>query len=188
MLIAELEVAFDVGRHFDALGVVWLIGGSVASSLLGEPRATADIDVVADIRERHVGELHRLLASDYYIDDAAVRWAVSARRSFNVIHQASITKVDIFCCKDDDLARDQLARRIVLDIEGRTLPVSSAEDTILQKLLWFEDGSRVSERQWHDALGVLRVRGDSIDEAYIERHASVRGIAELWNRLRGAWR
>jgi hypothetical protein len=49
MLITELALAVDVGRHFDALGVRWLVGGSVASSILGLPRATLDIDLVADL-------------------------------------------------------------------------------------------------------------------------------------------
>lgn len=183
MLITELEVAFEVGGHLDALGVTWLIGGSVASSLLGEPRATADVDLVADVRERHIASLCRRLGAGYYIDESVVRWAVETRRSFNVIHNVSITKVDVFCSKDDELARQELARRLILDIDGRTLPVASAEDVIVQKLLWYEDGGRVSERQWRDALGVLRVRGDSIDEAYIEKHTTARGLAELWTRL-----
>src|ERR1041384_7726821 len=52
MLIGELEVALDVGQKLDSLGVTWLVGGSVASSSLGEPPATADVDLVADPRGR----------------------------------------------------------------------------------------------------------------------------------------
>jgi hypothetical protein len=65
MLIGELEVALDVGQKLDTLGVTWLVGGSVASSILGEPRATADVDLVADLRGRHVGALFAALVDTY---------------------------------------------------------------------------------------------------------------------------
>jgi tRNA nucleotidyltransferase/poly(A) polymerase len=65
MLIGELEVALDVGQKLDSLGVTWLVGGSVASSILGEPRATADVDLVADLRGRHVSALFAALVDTY---------------------------------------------------------------------------------------------------------------------------
>jgi len=105
MLITELGLAVDVGRHFDALGVRWLGGGSVASSILGLPRATLDIDLVADLRGAHVTALYDARINDHYVDQDTMRWAVSTRRSFNAIHQASMTKVDVFCAGNDPLSR-----------------------------------------------------------------------------------
>ena len=185
MLITELEVAIDVGHHFDALGIIWLVGGSVASSLLGEPRSTADIDLVADLRESHVSSLRTRLGDAYYMDEDTARWATRTRRSFNVIQQATITKVDIFCAKDDPLAREQLARRIMIEALGHSIPISSAEDTIIQKLVWFEEGGGVSERQWRDALGVVRVRGAALDRTYLARTAGGYGLSELLSKLLG---
>jgi hypothetical protein len=49
--------------------------------------------------------------------------------------------------------------------------------------LWFEEGGRLSDRQWRDALGVLRVRGDQIDHSYLERHAQAYGITDLLAKL-----
>jgi hypothetical protein len=74
VLLGELDVALDVGRQLDALGVIWLVGGSVASSILGEPRATSDVDLVADLRGRHVAPLFAALVETYYIDEDATRW------------------------------------------------------------------------------------------------------------------
>jgi len=185
MLVTELDIALDVGGKLDAIGVSWLIGGSVASSLLGEPRATADVDLVADLRERHVSRLCAALAPDYYVDEDVVRWAVATRRSFNAIHQATITKVDVFCAKDDELSHEQFARRLVLEVRGHAVPLSSAEDIIIQKLLWFEAGGRVSDRQWRDALGVLRVRAGTLDLEYLQRHAGNQGLTDLLRKLLG---
>jgi len=182
MLLGELEVALDVGRQLDALGITWLVGGSVASSILGEPRATADVDLIADLRGRHVGPLFAALIDTYYIDEDAAKAAVQTRGAFNVIQLASMTKVDIYCSADEPLAREELARRIFIEVEGQRLPCATAEDIILQKLLWFVEGGGVSDRQWRDIRGVVRVQGDALDLAYLERHATSRGVLDLLHR------
>ena len=182
MLLGELEVALDVGRQFEALGVPWLVGGSVASSILGEPRATADVDLVADLRGRHVSALFAALVETYYIDEDATKAAVNTRGTFNVIQLASMTKVDIYCSADEPLGREELARRIFVDVEGQRLPCASAEDIILQKLKWFVEGGGVSDRQWRDIRGVVRVQGSALDRAYLERHARSHGLLDLLHR------
>ena len=178
MLITELGLAVDVGRHFDALSVRWLVGGSVASSILGLPRATLDIDLVADLRGAHVIALYDALIADYYVDRDTMRWAVSARRSFNAIHQASMIKVDVFCAGDDPLSRSELDRREFFDLEVGRVPICSSEDIILQKLVWWREAGG-SERQWRDAMGVVQIRGPNLDRGYIDGHAAALGITEL---------
>jgi hypothetical protein len=182
MLLTELDLAIDVGAHLDAVGARWCIGGSVASSLLGVPRATLDVDLVADLRLVHVTPLCAGLLRDYYVDEDTCRWAVNTRRSFNAIHQGTMIKIDIFCAKDDALSRAELDRRVLLDVRGRQVPVCTAEDIILQKLLWFVE-SGGSERQWNDALGVVKTRGTGLDRAYLDAHAAAAGLTELLTRL-----
>jgi hypothetical protein len=182
MLITELGLAADVGRHFDALGVRWLVGGSVASSILGLPRATLDIDLVADLRGVHVTALHDALITDYYVDRDTMRWAVSTRRSFNAIHQASMIKVDVFCAGNDPLSRGELDRRVFFDLEVGRIPICSSEDIILQKLMWWREAGG-SERQWRDAVGVVQIRGAALDREYIDGHAAELGLADLVARL-----
>jgi hypothetical protein len=182
MLLTELDLAIDVGRHLEAEGVTWCIGGSVASSLLGIPRATLDVDLVADLRLLHVKPLCARLVPNYYVDEDTCRWAVTTRRSFNAIHQDTMIKIDIFCAKDDALSRAELQRRLVLDVGAAKVPVCSAEDIILQKLLWYVEAGG-SERQWGDALGVVKTRGPQLDRAYLEHHAAAAGLTELLGRL-----
>ncbi len=182
VLLGELEIALDVGRQLDTLGVTWLVGGSVASSILGEPRATADVDLVADLRGRHVSALFAALVDTYYIDEDATKAAVRTRGAFNVIQLASMTKVDIYCSPDEPLAREELKRRIFVDVDGRRIPCASAEDIILQKLLWFVAGGGVSDRQWRDIRGVIRVQGAALDRGYLEHHAASCGVLDLLHR------
>ncbi len=182
MLLTELDLAIDVGKHLDGVGVIWCIGGSVASSLLGIPRTTLEVDLVADLRMAHVKPLCERLVPDYYVDEDTCRWAVTTRRSFNAIHQGTMIKIDIFCAKDDVLSRSELDRRLVLDIAGSRVPVCTAEDIILQKLLWYVEAGG-SERQWADALGVVKTRGPQLDRVYLEHHATQVGLSELLARL-----
>jgi hypothetical protein len=182
MLITELGLAVDVGRHLDALGVRWLVGGSVASSILGLPRATLDIDLVADLRGVHVTALYDALIANYYVDRDTMRWATSTRRSFNAIHQESMIKVDVFCAGDDALTRGELDRRVFVDLAIGRVPVCSSEDIILQKLVWSRDAGG-SERQWRDAIGVVQIRGADLDRGYIDAHAATLGLTEVVTRL-----
>jgi hypothetical protein len=182
MLLTELDLAIDVGRHLDAVGAEWCIGGSVASSMFGVPRTTLDVYLVADLRHPQVAPLCAALICDYYVDEDTCRWAVDTRRSFNAIHQATMIKIDVFCAKDDALSRAELSRRIILDVGGRSVPVCSPEDIILQKLLWFVAAGG-SERQWNDALGVVQTRRDELDRRYLDEHAQQLGLVELLARL-----
>jgi hypothetical protein len=183
MLVDDIGIALDLGHHLDALGVIWLVGGSVASSLLGEPRATDDVDLVADLRRQHVEPLCVRLVDTYYVDPDVVRWAVETRRTFNVIHFESTVKVDIYCSTNDELARMQLQRRLFVPIGKEQLPVYSAEDIILRKLMWFEEGERVSDRQWRDLLGVVRVHRGKLNLDYLHEHVQNLGLTELLAKL-----
>lgn len=91
-------------------------------------------------------------------------------------------KVDVFCAGDDPLTRRELDRRVFVDLEVGRIPLCSAEDIVLQKLLWWRDADG-SERQWRDALGVVQVRAEQIDRAYIAVQARELGIEDLVNRL-----
>lgn len=55
---------------------------------------------------------------------------------------------------------------------------------MLNKLEWFRLGDEVSQRQWNDAVGVLRVQHASLDRAYLARWAAELGIGDL---LETAW-
>jgi len=95
-LLAALAPVIDA---LEALGVRHYIGGSVASSAHGVPRASIDADVVADLSSEHVAPLVARLGDAYYIDEGRVRSAVESRRSFNAIHLATMFKVDVFVNK-----------------------------------------------------------------------------------------
>jgi hypothetical protein len=173
----------------DRLGVRHYLGGSLASSAFGIARASLDADLVADLRHEHVAPLADALVADYYVSAAMIAEAVARKSCFNVIHLATSFKVDVFVPKDRRYDRVALerSRKDVLDLADPSTEffLASPEDTVLSKLEWFRLGEGVSERQWHDVIGVLRVQGDLLDRTYLSHWAADLGVADL---LEQAWR
>jgi hypothetical protein len=182
---SALDVAFRVARSFEELGIAYLVGGSLASSLHGEPRSTQDIDLVADLRLEHVAAWVERLGDDFYVDRERVAQAIRSRRSFNVIHLETMFKADIFVLEGDPASRREMERRELYEIvEGQRLWVASAEDIVLQKLVWFRLGNEISDRQWRDVLAVLRVRAATLDDGYLRRMAATLEVEDLLVRAR----
>lgn len=171
---------------FEQLGIVYYIGGSVASSLHGLPRSTLDVDLIADLRPEHVEPLVARLQDMYYLDEEAISKAAQNRSSCNLIHLETMLKVDIFVLKTrpfDQEAFQRTQRHQASQAEPvRMLALSSAEDAVLAKLEWYRMGGEVSERQWSDVQGILKVRGLSLDLPYLRRWAAALQVADLLER------
>jgi hypothetical protein len=176
-----LQALEPVVQAFEALGVSYHIGGSIASSAHGIARATLDIDLVADLADHHVGQLLQRLQDAYYIDEDAVRDAVRRRSSFNIIHFESMLKLDVFVLKPQPYSQVSFARARMQAIDetdsSSRFFVASPEDVILHKLDWFLQGGGVSERQWNDVLGVIKVQRSSLDYEYLMRWAEELGLS-----------
>jgi hypothetical protein len=179
---ADLFVALaPVLEILSRLGVRHYVGGSIASSAHGVPRASIDADVVAELGHAHATPFVAALRQGYYVSEERVRDAIARRASFNVIHLETMVKVVVFVAKDRPFDRRALERARPTAAEGvGELPVSSAEDTLLAKLEWYRRGGETSERQWSDVTGLLRVR--SLDQPYLRQGALELGVADLLDR------
>jgi len=178
-----LATLVTVAGALEAAGATYLIGGSIASSLQGIPRSTQDADLVADLSASGIGAFVAALGDGFYADEERIRDGVIRRASFNVIDLRNGFKADIYLAANDAFGRTQYERRQAIEIEpGMTLPFASPEDVVLQKLRWFRLGGDVSERQWLDALGVLKVQRGQLDLAYLARWAGTLELADLLGR------
>ena len=186
-----LDITLYVTGTFERLGIPYVVGGSLASSLHGIPRATQDVDIVVGLTLRQVPAVAAALAPQFYLDEAAMRDAVERHTSFNVIHLGTYFKADVFVAKDDEASRLQLERAQRFELPARpdrpgrpggAIVVASPEDVVAQKLHWFGQGDKVSERQWSDAIGVLKVAGPRLDLAYLRRVAGLLDVEALLRR------
>ena len=185
--VDNLDVVREVTSAFDRLGIAYALGGSWASSFHGEPRSTRDADITVEAFEGREKALVDRFGPDYYLSLDAVTQAVRERRSFNIINTVAGFKVDVFVDKQTPFSRSVLARRIPITSPGDSwhpLVMISAEDTILMKLEWYRLGNEISERQWLDVLGMLRVQSGRLDETYLDLWAKELGVAKLLNDAR----
>ena len=159
-------------ESFEKLGVLYYIGGSVASSAYGFPRATLDVDLVSNLKSHQVHQLVKALESSYYIDEEMILEAIKKRSCFNLIHLDTMLKVDVFIEKEGlyHIEAFKRKRKDFLDEDQKSneFYLASAEDTILYKLDWFRIGGGVSDRQWNDIIGVLKVQGNTLDLEYLQ--------------------
>ncbi len=182
MLIDPISLALDVAKILNELDIPYLVGGSVASSLMGEMRATEDVDMVADLTMGKMIPLIQTLQPRFYVSEDAVRDAIRYKRSFNVIDNESLGKVDIFILKDNPFPQIEFQRRrkqLVRQNPDRMLVLPTPEDIILQKLVWYRMTRNESQRQWRDVLGVLKLQGDRLDFDYLQKWAIELNLSDL---------
>ena len=183
-----IDIALKVASALTSVGAEYFLGGSLASSLQGEPRATNDIDFVIALPAGRINALRDALGTDFEVDTDMLRDAVLRARSANAFYLPVVTKIDFFGRGDEPFDESEFSRRraTVVGASGESLVVKSAEDTVLRKLLWFREGGSVSEKQWRDIVSVLRISQSAIDDRYLDSWATRLDLAELLAQARTA--
>jgi len=180
-----IEVTLKVTDVFEQLGVAYVIGGSLASTLYGMVRTTQDSDIVAEMRREHLQPFVAALQAEFYVDEEMIADAIQHNSSFNIIHRETMFKVDVFIPCPRPFLQSQLARaqRQTFTFEANiSAKFASPEDTILSKLEWYHLGNEVSERQWRDILGVLKTRAGELDLGYLRQWANELKVNDLLER------
>ena len=111
MTAEQIGVNRAVAQVLEDLGVAYYLCGSMASSYHGIYRATADADFVADLKTQHIKPFVERLQADFYVDHDAMSEAVLNQSSFNLIHEDTVLKVDVFVMKQRPFAIKQMERR-----------------------------------------------------------------------------
>lgn len=180
-----IEVTLRVTAVLEKLGIPYVIGGSLASTLHGMIRTTQDSDIITEMRPQHIQPFVSSLKNDFFIDEEMIADAVQRNSSFNILHRDTMFKVDIFIPRPRPFQQSQLARAQRQAFElGKEMSANfaSAEDTILSKLEWYRMGGETSERQWRDILGILKTRAGDLDLDYLKKWAKDINVADLLER------
>lgn len=176
-----IELVFIVVRILDRVAIPYALGGSMASSVFGEPRATMDADIAAKVGPEQIDPLLAALSEHFYVPEQTARAACTEGGSFNVLDVETGYKVDVFVVSEALLDRRQIERRITTPLgdEGRVVDVTAPDDQLLRKLEWFRVGGETSDQQWRDILGLLAMSAERMDLDDLMRTAHTLGLDDL---------
>lgn len=175
----EIDVVRDISRKFEQAGIPYMLTGSMAMNYYAQPRMTRDIDVVIALAPDDVAAVIELFGPEYYVSPASIREALAYESMFNLIHQASVIKVDCIVRKSSAYRQQEFERRQPITIQSFSTFIVSKEDLILSKLFWAKDSH--SEMQLRDVRNLLSTGSDA---AYLDQWASELGVADLLEECR----
>jgi hypothetical protein len=171
-------------ERLEALGITYMLVGSISSGAYGEPRMTQDIDVVIDVSAQEVKSLCAAFPSDqFYVSaDAALQALSLPFGQFNVIHPESGDKIDFMIARRDPWGREQVSRRRRIPlVPGLTAFAARPEDVIIGKLLYYQEGG--SEKHLRDIAGILKVSDANVDRDYVARWSKELGVSDIWHAI-----
>jgi hypothetical protein len=166
----------------ERLGLPYCITGSVAASVYGEPRLTADIDVVLLLQLADLAALSRVFPdADYYVppeETLLLEMGRSARGMFNIIHHASQFKADIYLAQGDTLHDWALENRRRIELDGGGAWIAPPEYVILRKLEYLREGGQ--DKHVRDIRYMLAAT--AVDRAFVEDGVARLGLQAQWTR------
>ena len=181
MTKSPLDLVRQVADLLDELAIPYALGGSMASSLFGEPRSTVDVDIAIKLADGFEQALLDRVTPAFYVPTDAAQAAIVSKSSFNLVDTAHGLKVDLFVLGDGVLDRMQIERRVNIAVPHAPngIWVTAPEDQVLRKLDWYRKADGVSDRQWRDVVGILRVNLTSLDQDYLRHTATAVDLSDL---------
>lgn len=182
---ADLFLLFTA--PLDKAGIAYMVGGSVASMVYGEPRLTNDIDIVVDLDRHSAAVFARVFPpADFYCPPEEVIVVEAGRTSrghCNIIHHETGHKADIYMRGRDPLQAWGLQRRRRIAFPDNTgLWVAPPEYVIVRKLEYFREGG--SEKHVFDIRGMLAASGDALDYQALDGWVRRLALDNVWEDVR----
>jgi len=162
-----IEALMLLAAALDAVGVRYMVTGSVAATFYGHRRSTADIDVVIDPAPAERAALIKVLTEDFDVLAETIREALHDNAMFSMIEANTLTKIDVIVRRRDSDPPAVFERRQSRDVDGQPVMVISLEDLVIAKLRWASDSR--SALQLHDVHMLLGT--PDIDREYIDGRA-----------------
>jgi len=166
--------------------IPYMVTGSVAGIVYGEPRVTHDVDLVVQLDALRIADFIALFpGEEFYCPPGEVIEAEVSRETrghFNLIHHATGFKADIYPVGRDPLHRWAMERRHAAEIEQHRVWVAPPEYVIIRKLQYYQEGG--SDKHLRDIRGILELSASTIDMPELEARVSQFGLSEVWRQLR----
>lgn len=174
-----IKVLIKIAKILDELKIDYYVTGGFAVTIWGQPRFTADIDMVVKMTDFHKGifaDKVQALFPDGYIDKSQIESALKSVGQFNFIEPGSGLKIDFYIAKQNDFEKEAFRNSKNEDL-GYKIKLISPENLILSKLIWYKEAG--SDRHLEDIRSVLTTR-KNIDKKYLNSWVEKLGLEKVW--------
>jgi hypothetical protein len=183
--VPEPELSLLFVRPLNRLGIRYIVSGSVAAILYGEPRLTHDVDFVVFLKGEDIRRLREAFPSPaFYVPPSeviATEIAREQRGHFNVIHADTGFKADFYTCGREELHAWAFRNARPLEYQGEALVVAPPEYVIIRKLEYYREGG--SEKHLRDIRSMLSVSGEQLDRSELDAWIQRRGLTVEWQKV-----
>ncbi len=171
--MSQKELLKTVARWLDQAHISYMLTGAWSIIFYGRTRTSHDLDFVVEMSGKDIPNLEkslRLAGNRFLWQSDAIEEAVEKKGMFNVIYLPSHDKIDFWILKNTQFDKHKFERRIKVAAWGRSIYVPTPEDTILQKLKWYNQGK--IEKHLVDAAFVWKLQ-KKLDKIYILKWAKI---------------
>jgi hypothetical protein len=181
----EPELSLLFVRPLNQIGARYIVSGSVASILYGEPRLTNDVDFVIFLRDSDIVRLREIFPSpEFYVPPAEVIAAEIARPAkghFNVIHADTGFKADFYMAGRDEFNAWAFRNSRKMEYAGEPIIIAPPEYVIVRKLEYFREGR--SEKHLRDIRAMLAVSGEQLNRATLNEWIQRQDLESEWQKV-----
>ena len=178
----ELDFITIFINRLNRAGLQYMITGSVACAIYGEPRFTNDIDLVLEVSSKSVEKIPEMFGLDEFYCPPLESLIIEAQRSmrghFNLIHHETGLRADIYTVGQDPLHHWGMAHRKSFGIQGELVWVAPPEYVVLRKLEFFREGG--SDKHLKDIAGILELCSDDLNTDWLQENIQARALTGEW--------
>lgn len=178
----EEQATLDIMQTLDEAGVPWMLTGSLATNVYMIPRSTQDADFVLEADPASWNRLFQRLPRSVTLDPQMRFETITMATRYDLAVNGTKFRIELFNLSDDAHDRERFRRRITKDVAGRTVPVPTPEDVVIQKIRWSKGGKR--RKDTDDAVNVMAMQYATLDWPYIEQWCEKHGTLQLLHDLR----
>lgn len=166
------EIIFLVTDFFDKENIKYVIVGGLAAIFYGVPRTTMDLDLILHIPEEKIDKFIKFFQkNDFFADKWDLEQSLKEKSHCTIEDKESLLRLDIKGVYTD-FDQKTLERRIPFEYKGKKVYITSAEDTIANKLLFGR------EQDIKDVEGIFVRQEEKLDMDLLKKRCKELGVEE----------
>src|SRR3989344_5377813 len=184
MEIDQANLLIAISSFLEKHKIPYMLTGALTAVYYGRPRASHDIDFIVEIKKsdvKRVTDIFKNLSSEYLVQPDSIEEAVTKKTMFNVIYLPTYTKLDFWLLTNTSFDQERFKRRKKVKLLGKNMVLSTAEDTIIQKLLWYKDSE--IEKHIVDAAFTHQIQNKRLDKKYLIRWITKLNLTNNFRKL-----